>query len=184
MKPSVLGLVEIRDLLRKLAEELGGEWLLVGGALVAIWLDERRVTEDLDLVGMRATSEERYRLLDCVGRLGLAVETVNSAADYFVHRIPGWREQVEVLLRAGQSTIYRPTPTLFLLLKSARLSERDLDDCRLMLARCARNGLALDVERVRAALGDTRREESPGTGERHRELLHLLDDLCGSRSRT
>ena len=34
-----------------IADELEGDWLLVGGALVALWLEPRRVTEDIDVIG-------------------------------------------------------------------------------------------------------------------------------------
>ena len=84
--------------------------------------------------------------------LGLPIESVNSAADYFVHRIPDWREQLEPLHRGSRSTIYRPTPTLFLLLKLARLSSQDLADCLALLERVRVQSLRLDAPRVQSAL--------------------------------
>ena len=82
----------ISGLLDQLGDGLTGEWLLVGGALVSVWVEPRRVTEDIDLVGLTGTQGERLALMDAVFSLGLPVEAVNSAADFFVHRISGWRE--------------------------------------------------------------------------------------------
>ncbi len=72
-----------------------GEWLLVGGALVSVWVEPRRVTEDIDLIGLTGAPDERLALMDAVFSLGLPVEAVNSAADFFVHRISGWRDEIE-----------------------------------------------------------------------------------------
>ena len=98
-------------------ERLDGEWLLLGGALVALWLEPRRVTEDVDLIGLRGTADERYALMELATELGLPVEAVNSAADFFVRRIPDWRAELVELRRGAGATVYRPSVTLFLLLK-------------------------------------------------------------------
>ncbi len=49
-------------------------------------------------------------------------------------------------------TIYRPTATLFLLLKLRRLSEQDLSDCLDLLRKVAAESAPLDTARVLAAL--------------------------------
>jgi hypothetical protein len=58
----------------------------------------------------------------------------------------------------GKATIFRPSATLFLLLKVERLSESDLDDCTRLVAHCETSGEAIDLPRVRerlAALPET-----------------------------
>jgi hypothetical protein len=79
---------------------------------------------------------------------------VNSAADFFVRRISDWRDQLIELHRGSRATIFRPTATLFLLLKLARLTEVDLDDCAALLAHCRATGEseAIDAPRVLASL--------------------------------
>jgi len=138
----------IEEIVTAVADRLEGRWLLVGGAFVALTYEPDRVTEDVDLVGMEGTQGERYALLDLAFDLGLPVEAVNSAADFFVRRIEGWADEVEVLRVGARATVYKPTSTLFLLLKVARMSERDLRDCEALLAR----GGPFDRDRVLAAL--------------------------------
>lgn len=84
--------------------------------------------------------------------VALPVEAVNSSADYFVRRIDGWRDQLVPLVQGPRAVIYRPTPTLFLLLKLARLSAIDLDDCLALIAHCRRVADPIDRARVAAAL--------------------------------
>jgi len=119
------------------ADALEGDWLLVGGAAAATWFLPERVTEDVDLVSLRGSQEDRLALLTLAERLGLSPEAFNSAADFFVHRIPGWATEMELLRQGRGARIHRPTVTLFILLKVGRLSEVDLDDC-LSLLRVAR----------------------------------------------
>ncbi len=134
------------------ADRLRGDWLLIGGGLVALWLDHRRVTEDVDLVSIEGTGSDRLDLLGLAHDLGLPVEAVNSAADFFVHRIPHWRSQIEPFRQGTGARIFRPSPTLFLLLKIRRLSARDLDDCLSLIALVTAEGLALDAAHVVAML--------------------------------
>ena len=56
------------------------------------------------------------------------------------------------LIRGPRATIYRPTATLFLLLKIERLTAIDLDDCASLLAHCTATGEPVDRERVRSRL--------------------------------
>ena len=43
----------IRKIVHEIGERLEGDWLLVGRALVALWLESERTTEDLDVVWIR-----------------------------------------------------------------------------------------------------------------------------------
>ena len=140
----------VRALIEAAGRSLAGGWLLVGGAAAALWFNGSRRTEDIDLVALRGSTEDRIALMDLAVACGLSAETVNSAADYFVRRIPGWRDELEVLHAGSSATIYRPSPTLFLLLKVGRLTEKDLQDCVELIA-FVHSG-TVDVVRVRAAL--------------------------------
>jgi hypothetical protein len=140
--------------LQVVVDRLPGDWLLIGGALVAVWLEPRRRTEDIDLVAVRGTGAERLALLGVASDLGLPVEALNSAADFFVERIPNWLAETELFRQGSHGRILRPTPTLFLLLKLRRLSGTDLDDCMVMLARASSEQLPLDRTRVLTALDE------------------------------
>ena len=164
----------IESIVEAVADRLDGDWLLVGGALVALWIEPGRTTEDVDLVGVRPTPGARLGLLQLADDLGLPVETLNTAADFFVERIPGWREEIEVLRRGARGTVHRPTPTLFLLLKIGRLSERDLDDCEALLAKAAAESLLVDRKRVGDAMDALPATEDRDLTARRARLRQLL----------
>ncbi|HLY58977.1 MAG TPA: hypothetical protein VKS60_25670 [Stellaceae bacterium] len=147
-----MGRERLEELLAALAERLDGDWLLLGGALVALWLEPRRVTEDIDLVSLDGLPEQRFQLMEFAAAAGLSIEAVNSAADYFVRRVPGWQQEIELFRTGPRARIYRPTPTLFLLVKIGRLSDQDLGDCLALIARARRDHLPIDSDRVVAAM--------------------------------
>jgi hypothetical protein len=166
-------------IVQAVADRLPGDWLLVGGALVALWLDGRRVTEDVDLVGLEETGASRLTLLGLAADLGLPVEALNSTADFFVARIPDWRDHL-VPFRTGRTgRIFRPSPTLFLLLKLSRLSTRDLDDCLELAERVARDQLPVDVDRVRTALAGLRPVDDTALLARRQRFAEALEALAG-----
>ena len=72
-------------------------------------------------------------------------------------------------MRGPRATIYRPSATLFLLLKLERLTAVDLDDCIALLDHCAATGELVDRERVLARL--TSLAPSPDAGRRDRRGL-------------
>lgn len=135
-------------IVQAVADRLPGDWLLVGGGLVSLWLEPRRVTEDVDLVGIDGSGADRFALLGLAVDLGLPVEALNSAADFFVHRIADWRHHLELFRAGGRGRIYRPSATLFLLLKLRRLSNQDLADCIALLDRAAVEGWPVEANRV------------------------------------
>jgi len=172
--PVELDRARIEEVLDAILDRLHGDWLLVGGALVALWLVPRRVTEDIDLVGLTGAPDERLRVMELADEIGLPVEAVNSAADFFVRRIAGWRNEIEIFRTGPRVRIYRPTPTLFLLLKIGRLSEQDLADCLAMIARADDEHLLLDRERVLPALSALPVTGDSGLELRRRRLQEAL----------
>jgi hypothetical protein len=160
----------IERIVRAIGDRLDGQWLIVGGAALALWVAPRRVTEDVDVVPILQTGSERLALLELAEQLGLPIEAVNSAADFFVRRIDGWELQLELLHRGARSPVYRPNATLMLLLKLGRLSERDLEDCKLVLA----TGAAVDRARLERALAALPASDDAALVERRRELRDLI----------
>lgn len=141
----------IRGFLTSAAEDLQGDWVLLGGALVALLFDPERGTEDIDLVALHPDQESRVRLMDAAARAGLGVETVNSAADFFLRRIDGWENDLLPMVTLGGLTVWRPGPRLFVRLKAGRMTERDLADCLLALEA---EGAGLDWSETLAWLRD------------------------------
>jgi hypothetical protein len=164
----------VERLLDAAAARLTGEWLLLGGAAAAAWFSPDRVTEDVDLVGLDGTRDERLALMELAEAEGLPLEAVNSAAGFFLRRVDGWRDEMEVL-RRGQATIHLPTPTLFLLLKIGRLSAADLADCLALLDHVRVHGGRLDRERVRNAIASLPETRDAALNERRVELSAALD---------
>ncbi len=167
----------IDAIVQAVADRLDGEWLLVGGSLVALWIDGRRTTEDVDLVPVRGPKDARMALLRLAADLGLPVEALNSAADFFVERIPRWTSEIELLRKGKRGTVYRPSPTLFLLLKIRRLSEEDLADCLALLDKAAREALALDGARVLREMDVLPAPEDRGVRGRREQLRKRLTGL-------
>ena len=164
----------IESIVHAVADRLEGEWLLVGGALVALWLQPERTTEDVDLVGFQRSADSRLELFELADELGLPVEIMNTAADFFVERIPGWREETEPFYRGTRGAIHRPSPTLFLLLKVRRLSPRDLSDCRALIEKASTESLPLDAERVVHAIDGLPAAEDAALAERRADLRRRL----------
>lgn len=169
-----LNVRRIEEVVTAIVDRLEGEWLIVGGALVALWLTPRRVTEDIDVVGLRGIPEERIALLELADELGLPIEAVNSAADFFVRRVDRWRDEIEVFRRGKKGVLFRPSTTLFLLLKIGRLSEQDLSDCVALLRRCKRESIPVDRERVVRALRGLEPAADAALKRRRAKLLRSL----------
>lgn len=169
-----LDAARLERIVQAVADRLEGDWLLVGGALVALWLDGRRVTEDVDLVGLEETGATRLALLRVAADLDLPVEALNSAADFFVARIPDWRDHLVVFRTGRMGRIFRPSPTLFLLLKLPRLSARDLEDCLELLKRLREERLPLDCDRVQHALASLEPAGDAGLVGRREHLAGVL----------
>ncbi|MGE0549439.1 MAG: hypothetical protein AB7O24_13435 [Kofleriaceae bacterium] len=160
----------IRALLALAGDRLDGEWLLIGGGAAAAWFAPARTTEDLDLIGLGGTQAERFALMDLAVEAAIPIEAVNSAADFFVRRIDDWRDQLVELMRGARATIYRPSATLFLLLKIGRLSAVDLDDCLALIAHCRESGESIDRERIAAVIHALPATDDRALSERRAEL--------------
>ncbi len=164
----------IAGIVQAIADQLPGDWLLIGGALVSLWIEPRRVTEDIDVVGFEGTGADRLALLGLATDLGLPVEALNSAADFFVHRIDDWRDQVEPFRVGAKGRIFRPTPTLFLHLKVGRLSEQDLADCQALVLAASAHSWPIDQARVLAVLDALSATADPALLERRARLRQII----------
>lgn len=175
MGPPTIDRKVVEELIQRASEQLEGDWILVGGALALVWLDSPRATRDVDLFSKRGTLTDRLALMDLAVALHLPIEAVNPAADYFVRKIPGWDHMVEPLCRGSRATVFRPTPTLFVLLKMHRLSESDLDDCELLFRRASEHRWAIDAARLKIEALSWTSTNDAFLQARRQKLLGALD---------
>ena len=176
MVPLRFDRARIQALLELAGDRLTGEWLLIGGAAAAAWFSPVRTTEDIDLIGLAGSQAERLALMELAESAAIPVEAVNSAADFYLRRIDGWREQLVPLHRGAHAVVYRPSATLFILLKLRRLSAVDLDDCLALVAHCRASGEPIDRARIRARLDELPRTEDAALAGRRSRLRAALED--------
>lgn len=144
---------KIRKILEELCQKIGGDWLLVGGALVQIEISAERATEDIDLA-LIASSEKSEAALQTelfrftMSQLNTGPESVNLAVTPFLNEIPGWRSECKLLQTGPAGSIYRPNLTLFIALKMKRASGIDLSDVRQALKKWPSH--ELDEEKLRS----------------------------------
>lgn len=177
--PVALGRAHLEAILRAVVDELDGDFVVVGGAAAALWLTPRRITNDIDIFPVAGRGHNQLELMRLAVRLGLGVEAVNSAADFFVQRIPGWSEDLEVMLAGRRGRILRLSATVFLLSKLERLSETDAADCRAVLALAQAGKARVDGGRVLAALEALPRTEDQRLRRRRQALRRALVKATG-----
>jgi hypothetical protein len=112
------------------ARRLTGDWVLIGGAVLAALGREIRVTLDIDFIPRDAQQGARIlAVMESAEAAGLPIEAVNSAAVYFLEKIPDYAEHLRLLFDRGSFRVFRPDTSLFIRLKTRRMSEADLEDC-------------------------------------------------------
>lgn len=163
--------------LKMAGDRLEGDWVIIGGIVLALLGIRHRVTLDIDIVGpAEATQEQTLALMEIAEKLGLPVEAINQVGAFFLRRIPGW-ETLLVRLHEGKSAvIHRPQVTLYILLKLRRFTETDLVDCLEFLRFARKAGEKPDKRRIRKAVRDLLRKNPPA--EKRRRLDALLDAMA------
>ncbi len=127
----------LTKLLRRAADQLKGEWLLVGGTLLPAVGINVRSTVDVDLIGLTtAESAQQLELMELAGSLGLPVDTINQTAAFFLKKVGYTKIDLIVLHQGSTATIFRPSLALYWRLKCGRLSETDAEDCRHYMKFC------------------------------------------------
>jgi hypothetical protein len=126
-----LDLALLKKFLKRAGDELTGDWLLIGGTILPLMGVDYRSTTDIDLIplGKREHNSALLNLMQLTEKLGLPIDTINSAGFYFLEKISNYSQQMVVLRRGKTATIFRPNINLFLRLKMGRLTESDLSDC-------------------------------------------------------
>ena len=124
----------LKRFLQLASERLTGEWVLLGGTVLPLLGRDYRSTTDIDFVPVGEVSmSENLKIMQICEELGLPIETVNGAAQFFLSRIPHFKNHLILISESVRSKIYRPNLYLFIELKIARLAASDLTDCLEML---------------------------------------------------
>ncbi len=147
----------------------------MGGAVLPLLGIEHRTTLDIDVAWTKDVgSDQMLVLMEIAEQLGLPVEAVNQSGAFFLHRIENWKDNLVVLRKGRQTTIFRPDVTLFVLLKIGRLTESDMTDCLEFLKYARKHGEHPDLPRLRRAIRDL--ESKDDTSPNKRERLGILLD--------
>ncbi len=166
----------LRKFLKLAGKTLEGDWYLIGGTVLPCLGAGDRVTLDIDLVAAKPSQmAQTLLLMELAEGLGLPVEAINQAGAHFLSRIRQARGDWVLLYRGPKAVIYRPSATLFLLLKIRRMSESDLADCLEMLRYAAKASEPVDSRKVESAIRALHdKDESAGRRARRERLLARL----------
>ena len=123
-------LEKLKLALGRICQNIGGDWLLLGGSLVRFDVDPTRGTHDLDIVQIpiRLDAISRTALVLEMKALGLSPEQVNSAVSFFLPEPGLWETHVVELASYPAGRLFRPTLTLFAYLKLQRATPIDVED--------------------------------------------------------
>ena len=119
----------------KVLSKLEGEWVIMGGTVLSLLGIDERVTMDIDMVPINSknSNSQSIKLMEIAEGLGLPVEAINQAGEYFLSKVDGFQDHLILFAESKKCKIYRPDAYLFLKLKLARSSETDLSDCMAFL---------------------------------------------------
>lgn len=121
-------------------KNLKGDWIILGGTLLPALGVEHRSTIDIDFVSKNESSNSQLlQLMEIAQSLGLPIETINSAAAYFLKKIPDYSERLILLKKSKDCSILRPTLDLYFELKISRALESDIQDILKMIEYCIEN---------------------------------------------
>ncbi len=166
----------LKKFIKLLGERVSGDWIILGGTVLPLLQASSRYTKDIDLAPpLGATQKDTLTLMEIAESLHLPIEAINQAAGFFLYRIPNWQKEIILFHEGTKATIFRPSATLYLLLKIERMSETDLEDCLKMIEFSKRRGEALDRHRVISKIKSEIR--SSQTHSKIERLKRLLSEL-------
>ncbi len=169
---------QYENFLKSVVQHLEGDWLVIGGSLLAILKTPSRATVDIDLCPLAEMNNDlRLSLMKVAQEAGLSIESINPAADFFLQQIPNWKSSIIPFLTGAKGALYRPSFELYLQLKLNRCSQTDIEDCRLYLDWCLKNKSPVDKEASLLSLQKKIEELSSSPSKTSSELINQLQNL-------
>ncbi len=143
--------LEIKSLLREVCHEIGGEWLMVGGAFILLEYDEHRPVKNVDLVPILHPNlsfvEAEYALMTAAARLKFDPQVVTVNTKDYLDTFPGWPEEALEWRKGKVGSVAKPSLALLVAMKLKRGSTVDLNDLKLAVEKEGRG--AFDERRFR-----------------------------------
>ncbi len=134
MKKHAISSPILKQFVEAALKKLTGDWVMIGGTVLPYLGFDHRATMDIDMVGPEDSStQETLKLMEIAESLGLPVETINQAEAYFYFKAQPQKSDLVLLKESKNCRVLRPNAGFFVILKFARLSQSDLEDCILMI---------------------------------------------------
>lgn len=127
---SILNEKILKKIVERVSDELTGKWIVIGGTVLPLVGIDHRVTVDVDMIPFGGTNNQsQLDLMNIAADLNLPVETINQAGGFFLQKISGWQQKIVLIRQGKKSSVYRPNLELYFMLKLARFSASDMEDC-------------------------------------------------------
>lgn len=152
---------QYRKFLEAVTNDIEGDWVLVGGALMAVLIPNSRATADIDLCPIgELTNERRISLMRLAQKSHLSIEAINPSADFFLRQIPQWQASLILFIKGAKGNLYRPSLELYIKMKTERATESDISDCIAFWQWHKDNGLDYDSVSIRDYLNQKISQEN------------------------
>src|SRR5690349_9076680 len=108
----------ILEFFEKASKRLFGDWVLLGGSVLPALGEDIRDTIDIDLAARGEMKNiPTLDFMKVAEEIGLPVEAINSAADFFLKKIPKYEEHLILLFERKGFRVFRPDVYLYVQLK-------------------------------------------------------------------
>src|SRR3989344_3724351 len=156
-----------------LSDKVEGKWIIMGGCVLPLLEASSRYTQDIDIAGpSSSTQKDTLTLMEIAQTLGLPVEAINQAASFFLYKIPDWEKELVLIHKSPKASIFRPSATLYILLKLNRFSETDFKDCIKMIEYAKAHKESIDEKRIQKTIQKLlKKETSPPKINRLKEFI-------------
>jgi hypothetical protein len=96
---------QYKTFLDSIITELEGDWVIIGGSLLALVNADNRATADIDLCSVGdLDNDKRVGLMKLTEKAGLSIESINPAADFFLKQIPNWKNSIVILQHGAKGS--------------------------------------------------------------------------------
>ena len=159
-----------------LANKVEGKWIIIGGSVLPLLEASFRHTQNIYILSPpQSTQKDTLTLMEIAQSLGLPIEAINQAASFFLYKIPNWEKELVLIHKSSKTYIFRPSATLYILLKLNRLSETDFEDCKNMIAYAKTHQEPIDKKRIQKKIQELlKKETSEPKMKRFKELILSL----------